>query len=444
MTPLKLARIKICEKCSERTNGASQLWPRCKAGNMDLTDDAFNGNASDCPKGLWDDIKPELLDEFMAIPKRFADGAPQPPVVPAWQTTAIAERSAICDACDVETCALKKCKGCRKRNLLARPNMACPADPPKWGPIAPPRLNVVWTISAWNEGDWPRITVADLIRSVAGADFDFDVIVVDDGSTDGSCDNLPCHVLTNPRPLGIGHNLNLAAGYAIRELGADVVGVADAHMLHPPGAIEAVAKKAAAELCIATSASAQMGLSAPANMRGARLVNNSPKQIVAAEWLPATPQTEEWAISGAPLGACYAMSRETIGALSRPTGRLWETVVGRWGFLVEPMAIKAALLGIPVYVSRDHATCHLYRLKNANPTPNVVKEKVRNMAFATGAIFHEGTWEKWFKRWCSTRKRVGAAEVVELAAAGRRDVVLPWSIDDEEMLLSNLPLAKGK
>ncbi len=392
----------------------------------------------------------DIITRFRDMPKRFSNPPGEVPLIDERMGREIAKRSAICDACDKTDCPLKHCSSCRKRAMLARPAMVCPADPPKWGPVGaasshPGPLKVVWTISAWNE---PLVgaTVASLKASVVNDSIDFEVLVIDDASTDGSCDNLDCRVIRNEKPRGIGYNLNLAAEYALREMNADVVGVADAHMKIPPGVIDALARRAMREPCVVSSAS--YGWEETSKMRqwGAYFVWMK-RNCIAARWIggkwplidgePFHRPKEEWAQVQIPLGAFYAYSRETIGILREPTGRLWETIVGRWGFLLEPFSAKCWLLGVPVYVSRDHYTRHLYR--STNPLKGAHREKVMNTAFGTASIFSEATWKKYFEHWCKTRGGVDRPEIDKLAAQARKGVVRPWTPEDEEDLLENLP-----
>jgi hypothetical protein len=363
----------------------------------------------------------------------------------------MAERLAICDACDGvlangSKCAYKDCKPCRRRAFLSNPGMACPDDPPRWMPFAPNARpsKVVWTISAYNE-ELLAQTVDELYRSAEDAPFDFEVLVVDDGSTDGCADDLPCRVIRNPRQYGIGYNLNVAADYAVREMGADVVGVADAHMKIPAGAIEAVATRAAQEICITSSASRGWEESSPFIGFGGYLVSTD-RDRIAAKWMgarwPGNRPPVEWGRVEVPIGAFYAMSAKTIERLSGPTGRLWETVAGRWGFLLEPMAIKCRFLGVPVYVSRDHFTRHLYR--KTNPVKGIHADKTRNVAFATAALFSREVWEKHCRRWCITRAGVTESEIDELAAAGAEGVKRPWNAEAEEEFLMSLPRLEGE
>ena len=329
--------------------------------------------------------------------------------------------------------------------------MACPAKAPRWQPVghlgeallpsdAP--VKVVWTISAWNE----RLlgaTVHELTRSIADRRFHFEVIVVDDGSTDNCARDLPCRVIRNKAPRGIAASLNTAAQVAIDELGADVVGVADAHMKVPVGAVEALARRALAERCITSSASCGWAPASATRAWGAYLVRRR-RDLIAAKWMGRRWGRDsegicrpagEWGRVEVPLGAFYAFSSETAGHLVSPTGRLWETVVGRWGFLMEALAIKCSLSGIPVYVARDVCTRHLYR--KANPLRGAAHERSRNVAFATSALFSEGTWHRHFAAWC--RAQLPRGEADKLAAAARRTRCLPWSESAEEKLLTKIP-----
>jgi len=66
-------------------------------------------------------------------PTRLTPPNQQPPEPPFAQ-----ERRSICDRCPAKpTCPIFQGNSpCRAKNLLKRPGMVCPGDPPKWGPVA--------------------------------------------------------------------------------------------------------------------------------------------------------------------------------------------------------------------------------------------------------------------------------------------------------------------
>lgn len=450
MTPLKLARIHVCGICEQRCNDPAWLWPRCTHNNRELNDDAFDGEASDCPKGHWDDIEIDLTSaaaiRFQEAPKREYP-SPQPSIPAKNQGQLVSlfkQRAALCDACTLDPkCAFKTCKDCRKKALLRRPGMACPHDPPVWLPVVPKKLKVVWILSARDEGPWVEATVGDLKASVKGANFDFEVIVVDDASVDDSCDpeHLKCPVIRNPVSKGIAANFNTATTVALVTHKADIVGYCDAHMTVPLGAIASLVAKASQEQCITMAYSKAMGLSNPYASFGARLVYDLPTHVLAVSWRPEGQPKTAWGPSQAPLGAAYAMSRETIERLSSLSGRLWETVFGSWGWLCEGMGLKCLLMGVPQYVSRDHFFRHFYR--RSSPFPGMHIQKTVNVAGAASAMFHPEVFQEVFRPWCVSRKGVTEEMVNQAVEIGSANVVRTWSIEDEIKLLESFPVHQG-
>ena len=468
-------RRAACATCEHQVMKAGFQAPRCRfpGNDVKLTNAILSGQDV-CPSGAWGSKGitggPPL--QFTADTTDFdANLAATREKLRRFSAEADAEikrRSKICDACPDKKCALKHCSGCRKRKLLAKPLMVCPANPPQWGPMAPPTsqllreppldtVKVVWTISAWNE-PLLRGTVQSLLDSVVDPHYNFDVIVVDDGSTDGCADDLPCHVIRNETPLGIGLNLNTAADYAITHMGADVVGVADAHMKVPAGSVETLAKRALEEPCVVCSASLGWEQESKFLQFGAYLTWRK-RDAVASKWMGdkwpkladgSHRPPEEWGQVQVPLGAFYAYSAETIELLKAPTGRLWETVVGRWGFLLEPFSIKCLLMNVPVYVGRDVAVRHFYR--KTNPLPKAHREKVNNGAFGFASVLSQDTFENYTRtqghptmhKWCITRGGIDRQEVEALIKRGRAGVKRLWTPEAERALLDTFPILDDK
>ena len=342
-------------------------------------------------------------------------------------------------------------RGCRRR---IEPGREHPSDDSQ---ERSKPMKIACVITAFNEGDEVRRTVESWLASIRhdqGL-----AVVVDDGSTDGSCEGiaggrqqtadnrqqatnagLPADgsllVIRHEKPLGVGRSRNAGLAAAL-EWGADVVSFHDAHMRFPDGVMEALAREAVESGAVVCS-----------KAKGWWDPDGTPHKFVAwgadlhwnlqyglqAKYRTYAKDKEPWTRVPCPMGACYVMSRETIRVLSKPTGRLWDDVAGRWGFSEQALAVKAFLLGAAVLVSRDHQTHHHYR--SANPVPNAHVEVWRNACFSMAAILSPETFDRRLRPYCDVY--LGPALTEELAAKSRRDMQRPWTPADEERIFTDL------
>jgi glycosyltransferase involved in cell wall biosynthesis len=239
---------------------------------------------------------------------------------------------------------------------------------------------------------WSEVgrTVASLYQSVVRPETELLVYVVDDGSTDGCCTNI-ANCVHKSEPEGTAAALNEMTAAAM-DWGADVIGIADAHMRFDPESLERLADKALSEICVATGVSKGMDTMLLCG-RGCDL-RRVPQDLIACKWCdPAF--VNAWAQVPGVMGACYAMSIETIHALMNPTMILWDNAAGLWGYQEESLAIKCHLLGVPIYVSEHWGAAHLYRA--INPVPNVGQEKRKNIIWCLSAYFHPETFNAYFR-----------------------------------------------
>ena len=193
-----------------------------------------------------------------------------------------------------------ECRGCKRapkvrchRHDLVMPASAC--DPHTCAdklPLSGVHLGAV--ITARNEGDEVRSTVCSLLESVQTARVT--VILIDDGSTDGSCElkllggvidgRRRLTVIRNDPGIGIGGSRN-AGWQAARELGCHVVSFHDAHMRFDaahyatPGALEAMAVRALHGECLLSAAS--RGMPPKGVLAGCRL-QFGPECAIQAKW----------------------------------------------------------------------------------------------------------------------------------------------------------------
>lgn len=127
-------------------------------------------------------------------------------------------------------------------------------DPLPYQPM--PRALVV--VPTYNEAENIPLLVAGLDRARRSGPHDFDVLVVDDGSPDGSAeifrrlsvDHQWIHLLERERPLGLGSAYRTGFRWAL-EHGYDLVGEMDADLSHDPGALPQLLSTAIDEACLA-------------------------------------------------------------------------------------------------------------------------------------------------------------------------------------------------
>lgn len=77
-----------------------------------------------------------------------------------------------------------------------------------------PLLSLI--VPAYNEGEGLASSLTEMAQYLAGAGIDHEIIVVDDGSTDGTADLLARLGGEQPRLRGVGYRLNRGKGHAIR------------------------------------------------------------------------------------------------------------------------------------------------------------------------------------------------------------------------------------
>jgi hypothetical protein len=316
---------------------------------------------------------------------------------------------------------------------------------------------MVGVFTARNEGKEIRPTVESWLQS-----FD-DVpnvepipVVVDDASTDGSCENLPWKVVRHHLPWGVGLSRNDGASWAIEEEGADILSFHDAHMRFPKGVMASLGEQARKENAIVTSVASGWwkGKNGKALKEGdapidPRIADEKYRGSnfgghgadLYWDWREGFQSKYrgktlgEWTSVACPMGACYVMSVETAHRLIYPTGCLWENIKGIWGFSEEGIAIKAFLVGIPVIVSSSLKTHHLY--KSGNPAPGAGVGLRKNTCYVLSKLFSEKTFNARFREGC--RASLGEKESEKLINEARSDVKkLIWNREKEGKVFTRL------
>ena len=316
------------------------------------------------------------------------------------------------------------------KNKAGRALFDCPLG--TWDTYPAPttirNAQVVAIISSFNEGHRIAATVDSFLT--AGGD-NMTTVVVDDASTDGSCDNLPPHVLKRTAAEGVGTNCNEGHRLA-RALGADVLIFSDAHVRVTPDHIAAVTRKCLAEPCIVTPACrAYSGIPIP--FFGGRLAR---RDIISIQCNQIQPVSEFERV-GAPLGGVYAMSVETAEILARPTGLLFDTVADVYGYVEEMFGIKAALMGIPCYVYSADPHQHLFKLVSERPGTGIARN--RNLVYCLALYFTESQFDARFRAVAETL--LSPSEVARLRGQARGKCSGPWTEEEAAAFYDSLPEA---
>ena len=134
------------------------------------------------------------------------------------------------------------------------------------------------------------------------------------------------------------------------------------------------------------------------------------------------------------MGASLAASRETIQYLSGPAGRFWDNVAGAWGYQEETLAMKAALMRVPIYVSSRWGAFHMYR--KVNPFAGSWPAKNLNIGWALALYFSPETYARHFRN--PVERLLGPMVERQAFHVAQEAISRPWSPEDEERFMEGL------
>jgi len=210
--------------------------------------------------------------------------------------------------------------------------------------------------ASMNEGEEVAKTVESAIAATTGP---LEVIVVDDASTDGSCEGLNKYNTNNAYVIVITLKKSVGAGMA-RNIGfaaarGRVVVSSDAHMRYPKGMWHEIGGFVLEKHAIACPGVAAM-FGGPQGW-GAKLNYHRDGKIGCSYYR--TKGTDPELTTGV-LGACYFVPREIFDDLTR-----WPSINGKWGYEESALNSWAWLHGVECYCFPKYTVRHLYRSEAA-------------------------------------------------------------------------------
>ena len=245
-----------------------------------------------------------------------------------------------------------------------------------------PLLSVI--IGTHNEGDEVRLT-CESVHDHAGCETE--IVIVDDHSTDGSCDDLPDYVRVVKAPgkvrLGVAPSRNIGAGYAT---GAGITFL-DAHMRTEPGALGRMLETALdRRACVAACLSNLYG--SDRVWYGSYAEIREDKARLSSRFYKRPHPNPLWE-TNCFVAPGYVLPRavfERIGG--------WPSLLRGWGQTEITLAVKLWLAGVPILVDQGARLQHKFRSSFPYRVRNT--EVLRNNRIMCGVAFDKSTVERFW------------------------------------------------
>jgi glycosyltransferase involved in cell wall biosynthesis len=237
-------------------------------------------------------------------------------------------------------------------------------------------------ITAHNEG----IEVVRTIESIrANTLLDHEIIVVDDGSTDGSCSELEAigvRVVRHPERVGVAYSRNAGSRAALGEAYAYL----DAHQRVERGSLDRCAELATAYQAIACPPCRPLNERYPVSY-GASFRLCSERGYFSARYRFKRPRQEITRIT-ALRSPAYVIPRTVYERVA------WIAGLRGWGATDLGLAVKAFFTDVDILYIHTGATQHLFR--KSFPYEASSQSIWRNHALIARVCFDERTWSRYW------------------------------------------------
>lgn len=307
-------------------------------------------------------------DEYLARFRYLSRSATEFPTAQEVQ-----RRLAICKDCEfyavdgenIGRCKFKRCENPGGARIVFTCPLAkhrCPRD--RWIPRGAVMPLVSVCMASREEGAEITATVRSALDSATGP---IEIIVCDDASTDGSCDDVAAidpkrvTLFRNERPRGAGWSMDRC----MKAASGEVIFKIDAHMRFEQGLFHGLAMVALKENAIVCAVTKGLNEGEKSKLRGGATISFAdwafrPYEI-ALDWQP-PPTDGKIERRLAVMGACYGMPRTVWEIMGE-----YPSTVGIWGAEEQAMAAWAWLHDVPILVVPGWEAKHLYRFKQPIP-----------------------------------------------------------------------------
>jgi len=220
-----------------------------------------------------------------------------------------------------------------------------------------------------NQGEWLRKTIESAIHSLSDAWFDYEFVVVDDGSTDGCCDGVETDrviLLKNANPVGATH----ARHQAMLKAQGDVFLMCDPHCSFPKGALSR----------LVTLANDTGRLTMPKVRMYSEKVLAGGGMCVSYRGLQLTRPSRPRPRPSC-MGTIYAFNRTIYRRLLE-----FPRLPGKWGYQEQAMSVLLYKTGMRASVDTKYTCNHIgYRRKGTYPF-DIPKGDIARNAFYFHAL----------------------------------------------------------
>jgi GT2 family glycosyltransferase len=209
-------------------------------------------------------------------------------------------------------------------------------------------------ITTFNEGDEVFLTCDSAYRN---AGCDAEIIVVDDASTDGSCDHLPDYVkvIKREKKYGVASSRNVGVQHAT----GDALMFLDAHQRVGPGTPAKMMKASFEKQALIVPG--VIPLYSPQRGGSWACGWSMEKNRLRSRWLGAKPSTE-FATTNSFVAPGWCLTRELWNKLGP-----WPSTLSNWGSTEVCKSVQCFMAGIPLLTMRDAETWHRFRSRFPYP-----------------------------------------------------------------------------